>query len=387
MSLINQVLQDLDRRHAEGGGVPSAVKALPATAGDGRYWRVIAISAVAVVIVGGGAGVAAWSMRARAPSVAASETVTHAPTPVVMAAASAVKPVAVEAKLDRPVAVAAAKVDGKPVDSVGTLRSTDSTKALAPSLGSAPQEAGRKPAAQVTERVEPAKPSVAASAPTTSLATAPLSVAATLANASVTHGESRIEKRAPNRTAHERAEAEYNKGVAAHQHGQLAEAAAAYTAALREEASFASARQALGGVMISQGRSDDARKLLSDGIALAPQHAGLAMTLARLHVERGELQRAAEVLQPSDATSMSAEDHAFRAAVLQRLNRHAEASDHFAAALRTAPNNGVWWMGLGISQAAEGRNDDAKEAFNRARSSGSLSAELAQYVEQLLRQL
>lgn len=214
-----------------------------------------------------------------------------------------------------------------------------------------------------------------------------MSVAATAASTSVTHGESRIEKRAPSRTAHERAEVEYNKGVAAHQHGQLAEAAAAYTAALREEASFASARQALAGVMISQGHSEDARKLLSDGIALAPQHAGLAMTLAHLHVERGELQRAAEVLQPSDAASMSADDHAFRAAVLQRLNRHAEASDHFAAALRTAPNNGVWWMGLGMSQAAEGRNDDAKESFNRARSSGSLSAELAQYVEQLLRRL
>jgi MSHA biogenesis protein MshN len=72
---------------------------------------------------------------------------------------------------------------------------------------------------------------------------------------------------------------------------------------------------------------------------------------------------------------------------LQRLNRHAEAADLFASALQSAPGNGVWWMGLGISLAAEGRTDTARDAFSRARASGSLSPELAQYVEQRLRQL
>jgi MSHA biogenesis protein MshN len=212
---------------------------------------------------------------------------------------------------------------------------------------------------------------------------------ASLANASTlsTHVDARIEKRSPTRTARERADAEYQRGVTAHQQDQLAEAASAYTAALREETSFVAARQALAGLMIGEGRANEARTLLTDGLALAPQHAGLAMMLARLQADRGELQRAAEILQATDSASMSAEDHAFRAAVLQRLNRHTEASDHFAAALRTAPNNGVWWMGLAISQAADGRNDTAKEAFNRARSSGSLSPELAQYVEQRLKQL
>src|SRR5258706_12406601 len=95
MSLINQVLQDLDRRHASAAGVPSAVKALPPAAGRARYARVVAIVAVAVVVVGGAAGAMAWSMGVRSAQVAAvaplgdvAPVAVAAPTPgVVMVAA------------------------------------------------------------------------------------------------------------------------------------------------------------------------------------------------------------------------------------------------------------------------------------------------------------
>jgi MSHA biogenesis protein MshN len=113
----------------------------------------------------------------------------------------------------------------------------------------------------------------------------------------------------------------------------------------------------------------------------------MAMMQARLLAERGELQRAADILQTAAIASPSPEDRAFHAAILQRLNRHADAAELYAAALRITPTNGVWWMGLGLSLAAEGRNDGAREAFSRARASGTLSPELTSYVEQRLRQL
>ena len=144
--------------------------------------------------------------------------------------------------------------------------------------------------------------------------------------------------------------------------------------------------QALSGLLIGQGRADEA-KTLSEGLALAPREPGLAMMLARLLAERGELQRAADVLQTAAIDSPSPEECAFHAAILQRLNRHAEAAVLFAAALRVMPNNGVWWMGLGMSLAADARNGDAREAFSRARASGGLTPELASYIDQRLRQL
>jgi MSHA biogenesis protein MshN len=44
-------------------------------------------------------------------------------------------------------------------------------------------------------------------------------------------------------------------------------------------------------------------------------------------------------------------------------------------------------MGLGMSLQAEKRNAEALEAFQRARASGTLSAELLAFVERRLQQL
>ena len=358
MSLINQVLQDLDRRHANGAAMPSAVKTAMVPTAPARAWR-LAVIAGAILLVAGGSAALAWSMANRSMQPAG----VHAPAAAVVAAPA-----------PTPVVVLA-------------------TPAPAPAASAAAPAVAEKPAAAKTEvalaQQKPARAvehAEAADVPPVAVAFAPTS-AVRPPTPLAALGDSRIEKRTPGRTAHERAESEYQRGVSLHQAGQYAEAAVAYTAALREESTLIAARQALAGALLNQGKSEDARIVLIDGLAVAPQNIGLAMTLARLHVERGELQRAAEILQPTDTASMSAEDHAFRAAVLQRINRHAEASEHFAAALRTVPGNGVWWMGLGISQAADGHADNAKEAFNRARSSGGLTPELAQYVEQRLRQL
>jgi MSHA biogenesis protein MshN len=390
MSLINQVLQDLDRRHANGGAMPAAVRTMAPPVAHARPWR-LAVIAGAVLLVSGGSAAIAWSMANRSAQPAAVHASTPAtlaapaPTQVVVVAASA--PVAASnsalpavAAMAMPAATTAPSGTG--ATPAGAVSPASPNTAAAPSTAAVKSEVA-SPQQKTARAIEPAEgadlaPAVVVLAPTAALK--PSAPAAMV-------GESRIEKRTPGRTAHERAEAEYQRGVSLHQAGQYAEAAVAYTAALREESTLMAARQALAGALLNQGKSEDARVVLTDGLALAPQNIGLAMTLARLHVERGELQRAAEVLQPTDSASMSAEDHAFRAAVLQRIDRHAEASDHFAAALRTVPGNSVWWMGLGISQAADGHADHAKEAFNRARSAGGLTPELAQYVEQRLRQL
>jgi MSHA biogenesis protein MshN len=79
--------------------------------------------------------------------------------------------------------------------------------------------------------------------------------------------------------------------------------------------------------------------------------------------------------------------HAFLAGALEREQRHREAAEQYQAALRLAPGNGVWWMGLGMSLQADKRNAEALEAFQRARTSGMLSAELQAFVERRLQQM
>jgi len=378
MSLINQVLRDLDQRHVAGAGMPAAVKA-PALSHQHRPR--IALAALAAVTVGG-IGALTWTLGAHSaqPHAAATAAVAvpvapPAPTPVVV----------VQAPTPAPglVAAAAATSTTAPATPLANAARDTSRATAVPSDDARASSADAWPARTLVTPVKApaAEPTLVATAPIAAPAASPKPIVDTLAS------EPRIEKRAPTRTAHERAEAAYQRGIAAHQQAQLADAGSAYAAALREEPGFAPARQALAGVLIAQGRADDAKALLAESLALAPRQPGLAMMLARLHAERGELQQAADVLQAAAIVSASPEERAFHAAILQKLDRHGEAAELFAAALRVTPTNGVWWMGLGMSLAADGRADTAREAFNRARASGTLSPELAQYVEQRLKQL
>jgi MSHA biogenesis protein MshN len=59
--------------------------------------------------------------------------------------------------------------------------------------------------------------------------------------------------------------------------------------------------------------------------------------------------------------------------------------EYFDRALRLRPNSGVWLLGMGMSLESLGRNAEAQEAFRRAKTSGNLTQELQNFVDQRLR--
>ncbi len=208
------------------------------------------------------------------------------------------------------------------------------------------------------------------------------------APASAAPGPVVIEKQPRLTSPRERADHEYRKAVAALNQGRAGEAQAGLRAALQEDPAHVQARLALAGLLVEQRQLAEAQALLQEGLGHSPGSVPLALKLARIQVERGELRAAAETLHRNLAGgAASAEYRGFHAGVLQRLEQHRAAAEEYQAALRLAPQVGVWWMGLGISLEADGRPAEAREAFQRARASGSLSAELERYVEQRLAQL
>ncbi len=184
----------------------------------------------------------------------------------------------------------------------------------------------------------------------------------------------------------QRAEGEYRHALNALQDGRMTEAVAALEQALKLDPAHDAARQTLVGLLIEAKRTDEAIRHLQTALSLDARQPALAMLLARLQIEGGG--NGIDTLTRSlPYAGNNADYHAFLAGALQRQQRNREAAEQYQAALRTAPGNGVWWMGLGMTLQAEKRNAEALEAFQRARASDTLSAELQAFVERRLQQL
>lgn len=358
MSLLNQVLRDLDQRQAT--SAPDAVKAAsprtlaPSAAQRATRWGLGVVVTLTAVVVGGWAqGSIRWPMQAADTPVAA------APLPLAPATLPAVT---------APVPV------------------TPAAPTPAPAPVATPAETPPAPVV-ARETAAPVQVAIAAPAPRSK----PVAAAQPVAHnpqATAPKAEPRIELRSAARSAQERAEAQYQRGVTAHQAGQINDSAAAFTAALREDPRHAAARVAQAGMLIALSRPDEAMALLKEGLALAPAQPQLALMLARLHAERQEWSTAAETLQAASAHAGAdgAEFHGFHAAILQRAGRHGDAVEKYGLALRLAPTRGVWWMGLAISLEEIGQADTARAAFQRAKSIG-LPEGAAGYVDSRLKQL
>ncbi|GAB2838832.1 hypothetical protein GCM10027277_02220 [Pseudoduganella ginsengisoli] len=187
-------------------------------------------------------------------------------------------------------------------------------------------------------------------------------------------------------TSEQQADNAYKRALAMLQDGRVQDAMAGLEQAVFAYPRHDAARQALVGLLLEARRNDEAMRHLQLGLGLDPKQQQMAMLLARLQIERGG--PAVETLMRTLPYAGNNPDYvAFLAGALQKVQRHREAVEQYQAALRLMPQNGVWWMGMGISLQADKRNAEAVEAYNHAKASGSLSPELASFVERKLAQI
>lgn len=165
--------------------------------------------------------------------------------------------------------------------------------------------------------------------------------------------------------------------------GQTKEAVDGYRLALSIDSSYVPAREALAAALLGSRQNAAAEQVLQEGLALDQRQVRFAMMSARLQVERDALSEALATLEKSlPYANQLPEYHAFIAALLQRQERHKEAIMHYQIALQRLPDSGVWLMGIGISLQALGRKGDAQDAYGRALATNSLSPELYAFVMQ-----
>jgi MSHA biogenesis protein MshN len=187
-------------------------------------------------------------------------------------------------------------------------------------------------------------------------------------------------------SAAQRAEGEYRRALGSMQDGRMLETIASLESALRIDPSHEAARQTLVGLLVEQKRTDEAMRQLQLGLTQDPRQPALAMLLARLQIEGGG-SGIETLMRTLPYVGANPDYHAFLAGALQRQQRHREAAAEYQTALRGAPANAVWWMGLGISLQLDKRNAEALDAFQKARAAGTLSQELQAFVERKIQQL
>ena len=375
MSIINQVLQDLDRRrasNAERNALPNQARALPPQAAPNRLlWWGLAIIAIAGLMAA-----IAWQARAllghgpQAPAQTA---------PVATVAPPAEDDVTPKPRmaldLTTPVAELEATPPPKPTEAAPPPSSQPSP---APELASRPKSKS-KPKSAMRPAVMPSNSVVS------SVNDGVKSIM--LGEPQNTSPSDQIEKQMHALTPQQLAENEYRHAVDLLDQKRLLEAQDALEAALKLNPAHVGARQGLFGLLLAAKKTGEAEQVLQEGLTLNPNQPGFALALARLQAERGDTQAAIATMQNSAAAAQNNPEYlASLAALLQRAGRHAEAVEHYQAALQLT-SSGVWWMGLGISLQALDRKAEARDAFTRAKSSNTLTPDLQAFVEQHLQQL
>jgi MSHA biogenesis protein MshN len=403
MSLINQMLQDLEKRRASGaerGALPSQVRVLPLAESHGLLWKVLGAAAIVVVTAALG-----WHFGARDTTPRVAEPVSPRQSDGqsdVQVATSTLEPGAPASRLalelervptvtpKRPAAVASVPVLNEaskappPVAAVKTVQAPPATAAVVAADPVAAKTEAPKPVAAANEARPASQPAVAAKPPA---APRPAETVPE-AKAPPAAGSAQIDKRMQVMTPQQLAENDYREATNFLNQGRLADAQDGFRRALQHSPAHAGARQGLFGLLLDAKKNAEAEQVLKDGLKLNPNQPALAIALSSLQFERGDTGEAIETLQRTAPAAQASPEYIARlAGMLQRQSRHREAVEQYQAVLRLAPQAGVWWMGLGISLQALARNAEAQDAFRRARSSNSLSAELQGFVDQRLRQL
>jgi MSHA biogenesis protein MshN len=397
MSLINQMLQDLDERRSEITGADvygHHIRAVPPRRRFHTAWWVALVLGIML------SGVLAWALS-RPPSIAAPALAPAPAQPV--ASPSLPLRLDLDMELLHPPMEQAAVAQGTAdvasdaviAPAIGAVnRVQDEQASSAQSNDKAPGHAQAVSATEGEKHGPPSKPPAPAST-TKTMAHAPvpdlaavMPVKPTLTAARAPEPAVAVTKQMKELTPQQRAENEYRKATIVLQHGKSAEAIDGLEQALQFDPQHAAARQMLVGALLDAARQDDAIRRAREGLAIDPAQPRLAMILARLQLDKGELKPALATLERTlPHVAERADYQSFLAALLQRDGRHKDAAEHFLLALQKTPQNGVWWMGLGISLQAEHRLPEAQEAFTRAKASNTLSPELLAFVESKLKQL
>jgi len=137
------------------------------------------------------------------------------------------------------------------------------------------------------------------------------------------------------------------------------------------------ARETFALMLMREGRTQEAGALVDAGLVIAPNHAGFKKAKARLLLDNGQIETAAELLLRRAPEITDDQEYHEILAIAQFASRnYAGASISYAGLVRQDQSQGKWWYGYAAAEDSLGNRGTARQAYNQAIGRQNLSANL-----------
>ncbi len=417
MSLINQMLRDLQQQKDGGGSTkPEAV----------RPRKMARIPYLPLPLVLGGAALVLlfflwWMAGALSDMMFGSELspIAENPTEVVaeqdqltmeerMAEAPVVPVVSKQAVEKNQAPVNVQPVQSKPVEKAPVKKQTVMKQAVAKPTSvaakpSKPTVARRKSVAaspRVTKKTQPVKsrqmqaPRKAVTPPRKIVTKAPKRLHPdALPGAILSSSHSPTATKGPARPTAIRATTPYGKAEEAFLDGKWALeqqrdslAVRSLQHALELYPGHLQARELLAEILEKDGKTGEAMFLLAEGLEIAPDYIVFKKSYAKLLVDQGDYEAATEVLLYDGLPTVEEDPEVYvvLATLYQRLGEPFLAAQTYRNLLVAWPQTGAFWVGLGGALEGQNLSEEAVECYQKALKTKNLRQDLSAYAKKRL---
>ncbi|MCS6097235.1 tetratricopeptide repeat protein [Shewanella baltica] len=170
--------------------------------------------------------------------------------------------------------------------------------------------------------------------------------------------------------------------------GKLKEAISYYEQTLGFDPSMHEARKQLAALHYGQGQLAKASEVLQQGMLLFPQQLDFALLLARVQQAAGQADLAlATLANIPDTHPLARQKWMAQSDLAQKLGQFSVSEQAYRQLLQQEPQQAKWWMGLAYALDSQQQFTQARQAYRTALGHRGLSAQASAFIEQRLTQL
>ncbi|MBD1401416.1 tetratricopeptide repeat protein [Pelovirga terrestris] len=181
----------------------------------------------------------------------------------------------------------------------------------------------------------------------------------------------------------------YQRGLQQVREGNLGAARDNLTTALHLNPELLVARLELIGVLQRLADEQQALRVIEEGLTFHPAQSELRKLIAHYLLSLQQYQPALTRLEADPLPALAADPdyHALRAVIYQELGEYSRSAQLYARLLEQRPRESLWWLGLAIALEQQGLATGARDAYRTALDVSGLRPDLEKFVRERLQYL